>query len=144
MQTDLIAALSGDAAAPARAHRADLMQASLRNQRAVLAPHEPGGLSLDERRAIARRIALRLGHAALADGYGPAPAAEPSDARWAAILHHVDLVTDRPREATRADIDALREAGIGEADIVRLSQLIAFVNYQARVIAGLRLIGAGA
>jgi uncharacterized protein YciW len=142
MQTDLIAALSGAAAAPVRAHRAELMEASLRNQLAVLEPRDPGGLSAPERRAIARRIALRLGNAALADEYEPEPAAEPEDARWSAILRHVDLVTDRPREATRADIDALRAAGIGEADIVRISQLIAFVNYQARVIAGLRLIGA--
>jgi uncharacterized protein YciW len=28
-----------------------------------------------------------------------------------------------------------------DPDIARLSQLIAFVNYQVRVIAGLRLIG---
>ncbi len=31
---------------------------------------------------------------------------------------------------------------MAEADIVRLAQLIAFVNYQARVIAGLKLVEA--
>jgi uncharacterized protein YciW len=30
---------------------------------------------------------------------------------------------------------------LSEPDIVRLAELIAFVNYQARVIAGLRLLG---
>jgi uncharacterized protein YciW len=31
-------------------------------------------------------------------------------------------------------------AGVSEADIVRLSELGAFVNYQLRVLAGLRLL----
>jgi uncharacterized protein YciW len=60
----------------------------------------------------------------------------------AAMLRHVDLVTCSPKDATRADIVALQRAGVADADIVRLSQLIAFVNYQVRVVAGLRLMGA--
>src|SRR6266568_9372441 len=63
-----------------------------------------------------------------------------SDARLAAIVAHADLLTIAPREATRGRIEALKVAGIEEADIVRLSELAAFVNYQARVIAGLRLL----
>jgi len=142
MDTDTIAMLAGAGAAPVLAHRADLMAASARNERAVMRPDDPGGLSHAERLAIASRIALRNGDAALAAHYAAdAPAA---DARWTAILRHVDLVTDHPKDATRADIAALRRAGIAEADIVRLSQVIAFVNYQVRVIAGLRLIGAAA
>ena len=38
------------------------------------------------------------------------------------------------------DIAALKAAGVGEADIVRLSELAAFVNYQLRVVAGLKLL----
>ena len=60
-----------------------------------------------------------------------------------AILSHVDLVTTRPRDATQADIAALRGAGVTEPDIVRLSQVVAFVNYQVRVIAGLQTPSAG-
>ncbi len=142
MDTDLITALTGGVAATAKAHRADLIAASLRNQRAVLAPRIPGGVSHAERRAIAYRIALRNLDVELADRYVSAADAITADARWSATLRHVDLVTDRPKDATQADIAALLAAGIGEADIVRLSQLIAFVNYQVRVIAGLRLIGA--
>jgi uncharacterized protein YciW len=142
METDIIATLAAEAAGPVLAHRADLMAASLRNERAVIAPAEPGGLSHAERRAIAGRIADRNGNADLATYY--AAEAIPSDGRWTAILRHVDLVTERPKDATQADIAALRAAGIAEADIVRLSQLVAFVNYQVRVIAGLRLIGAAA
>jgi uncharacterized protein YciW len=140
MDTDTIAMLAGPPLASVLAHRADLMAASVRNERAVMTPDDPGGLSHAERLAIASRIASRNGDAALAARYaGDAPA---TDARWTAILRHVDLVTDHPKDATSADIAALRMAGIAEADIVRLSQVIAFVNYQVRVIAGLRLIGA--
>jgi len=60
----------------------------------------------------------------------------------AAILRHVDLIAATPREATRADIAALQAAGVATGDIVRLSQLIAFVSFQLRLIAGLRLMGA--
>jgi uncharacterized protein YciW len=34
----------------------------------------------------------------------------------------------------------LQSAGIADADIVRLSELIAFVSYQIRLVAGLRLM----
>jgi hypothetical protein len=44
MQTDLMALLAGPKAAPVLAHRADLIAASLRNQQAVIAPDDPGGL----------------------------------------------------------------------------------------------------
>ncbi len=141
METDTILTLAGAALAPVFAHRADLMAASMRNERAVIAPDDPGGLSHAERLTLASRIALRNGDEALAAHYA-SEVTPHDDARWAAILRHVDLVTDRPKDATRADIAALRAAGVAEADIVRLSQVIAFVNYQVRVIAGLRLIGA--
>jgi uncharacterized protein YciW len=115
---------------------------SARNERAVIAPDAPGGLSHAQRRALARRIAERNGDPALAAHYAPGAAPDADEPRWAAILRHVDLVTQRPKDATQSDIAALRAAGIAEPDIVRLSQVIAFVNYQVRVIAGLRLIGA--
>ena len=56
------------------------------------------------------------------------------------MLRHTDLVTVDPKEAVDGDIAALKSAGLEDADIVRLSQLIAFVSYQIRVVAGLRLI----
>jgi len=140
MQTDLITTLAGPKAAPVLAHRADLIAASLRNQQAVIAPDDPGGLPPAARLFLASRIARLNGDDALAAHYAGG-AAPPEDARWTAILRHVDLVTTHPKDATQADIAALRDAGVTEPDIVRLSQLIAFMNYQVRVIAGLRLIG---
>ncbi len=159
MPVDVIAVLAdaadNPAVAAAMAGRADLMAASEANYRAVMTPDDPGGLSGEERRALACRIAMLNGDAPLAKHYvtglGAAGAAladpeapSPADTRLAAMLRHVDLVTRHPREATRADIAALTAAGLATADIVRLSQVIAFVNYQLRVITGLRLIGGAA
>ena len=53
----------------------------------------------------------------------------------------MDLVTRSPKDATKADIEALREAGLVDADIVRLAGLVAFVNYQLRVTAVLSVMG---
>ncbi|MNE84154.1 hypothetical protein D3C80_1810280 [compost metagenome] len=61
--------------------------------------------------------------------------------RMNAIVRFTDLVTVRPREATRSDLEALKTVGMSDADIVRLTELLAFVNYQLRVVAGFKLAG---
>ncbi|VVN98428.1 hypothetical protein PS706_03211 [Pseudomonas fluorescens] len=58
-----------------------------------------------------------------------------------AIIRFTDLVTQKPREATKQDIDTLKAAGISEPDIVRLTEVLAFVNYQLRVVAGFKIAG---
>lgn len=129
--------------AGALAARAALLQASQANHAAIFTPKEPGGLSHADRFTLAARMARLSGDDQLAAAYakaaGAAPAANP---RMAAIMRHADLVTRSPRDATAADIAALQSAGVAAADIVRLSQLIAFVSYQVRVVAGLRLMAA--
>jgi uncharacterized protein YciW len=60
--------------------------------------------------------------------------------RLAAILRHVELVTAAPGSATQADIDALRNAGLTPRDIVAITQIVALVSYQVRVVAGLRAL----
>lgn len=137
----------GSAAADAMAARAVLLQASQDNYGAVLTPKDPGGLSHAERFRLAAHIALLSGDDQLAATYAHSANAGSAgsglaDPRTAAITRHVDLVTRTPRDATAADIAALQSAGVTPADIVRLSQLIAFVSYQVRVIAGLRLMAA--
>ena len=62
------------------------------------------------------------------------------DASLKAIIRHTDLVTINPKDAVIEDVAALPAAGLDNADIVQLSELIAFVSYQARVVAGLRLV----
>ena len=45
---------------------------------------------------------------------------------------------------TAADVSDLQRAGISDADIVRLAELVAFMAYQLRLVAGLRLMAGGA
>ena len=52
-----------------------------------------------------------------------------------------DNISVRAYDGTAGDIAALQSAGIADADIVRLAELNAFLAYQIRVVAGLRLIG---
>lgn len=60
--------------------------------------------------------------------------------RLAAALEHVHLLTFRPREASAAALDALFAAGWSTDGIVTLSQLISFLAFLQRVVAGLRVL----
>ena len=137
----MVDAQPGSPVAEAMAARAALLQASEANYAAVLTPQDPGGLSHQARFMLAARIARLSGDDRLAAHYA-GHSEPPEDARMPAILRHVDLVTLSPRDATADDIATLQQAGVADADIVRLSQVVAFVSYQVRVIAGLRLMGA--
>jgi uncharacterized protein YciW len=116
----------------------------------LLGPSDPGGVSLIERAAAAFRVASIEGDAALAAHYrerlrevgadvAAIEALHPAP-RLAAILRHVSLVTTAPGRATQADLDALRDVGLGARDIVVVTQIVAFVSYQVRVVAGLRAL----
>ncbi|MEU6742075.1 CMD domain protein [Streptosporangium sandarakinum] len=65
-------------------------------------------------------------------------------ARLTAAFEHAHLLVFRPREASREALDALSRAGWSPTGIVTLSQLVAFLSFQVRVAAGLRLLGAAA
>ncbi|MFT3834171.1 MAG: hypothetical protein QM711_12755 [Micropruina sp.] len=98
---------------------------------------------------VERRRTRRPLQGAARRGRGNAPTyeaiADPAfkggdDARLAAILNHVDLVTLTPkRRDARKNRKALR-AGLDDRDIVTLAGLIAFVNYQVLVVAGLKMM----
>ncbi|MFI6900798.1 CMD domain protein [Nonomuraea sp. NPDC050394] len=66
------------------------------------------------------------------------------DGRLAAAFDHAHLLVFRPREAQAEHLQNLLDAGWSTTGIVTLSQLVAFLTYQVRVIAGLRLLGAAA
>jgi len=152
----LVAAPPGSALAAAMAQRAEILRLSQASHDAVLRPTAPGRFSHGERAALAQRMARLSGDAELAAHYGACleaangdddlrraadPTAPiPTEQRFAAVIGHVDLLTQRPRDATRADIETLKNAGVDEPDIVRLAELAAFVNYQLRVVAGLKLL----
>jgi CMD domain protein len=61
-------------------------------------------------------------------------------ARLSAALEHAHLLVFRPREASPAALQALLDAGWSTSDIVTLSQLVAFLTFQIRVVAGLELL----
>jgi CMD domain protein len=62
--------------------------------------------------------------------------------RLAAALEHAHLLVFRPRDAASADMKALRSAGWSDTGIVTLSQLVAFLSFQVRVVSGLRTLSA--
>lgn len=136
--------------------RANVVELTQKTYDAALAPEDPGGLSYQERAAFACRIAklnddepfqrhfeelmeelnVSGDTARIADMWFDGG----SDGRRAALIRHVDLVTHEPKNTGTADIEKLRAAGVSDADIVRLSELIAFLSYQIRVARGLRLM----
>ncbi|WP_217181842.1 CMD domain protein [Streptomyces sp. AC495_CC817] len=79
------------------------------------------------------------------DRYAPSAAAtEALGSRLAAALEHAHLLVFRPREASASDIERLLAAGWSPDGVVTLSQLLSFLAFQQRVVAGLRVLGAAA
>lgn len=62
--------------------------------------------------------------------------------KLSAALEHAHLLVFRPREASSQALQALLDAGWTTDGIVTLSQLVSFVAFQIRVIAGLSLLSA--
>ena len=79
-----------------------------------------------------RLLELRAGEAAAAS---PSPAL-PAMRRWSELL-----ITD-PKRGDRAALQALKIAGSDDGAIVALAQLVAFLSYQTRVVAGLKALAA--
>jgi alkylhydroperoxidase domain protein/CMD domain protein len=158
----------GSAPAELRAQRPEATAHAQGSYDALVDPAEAGGLTPVERLAAALRVASI--HAAteaaahnrrrLADaGAGPeivsaadaragrgiggtaGRAGSGVPTRLQAILSHADLLATRPVEARPDDLQALAEAGLSTTEIVVLSQIIAFVSFQVRVIAALQLLG---
>lgn len=120
----------------------------------VLTPADDQGLAADLRVALAYRMAaLNADQQLMAAWEAQLAALKPSDAiralangasdldpPLAALARHVDLITLTPADARQQHITQLTEAGFSNGQIVALSELIAFVNFQTRVVAGLRLM----
>jgi CMD domain protein len=62
--------------------------------------------------------------------------------RLSAALEHAHLIVFRPRDADPAALQRLLDAGWSTTDIVTLSQLVAFLSFQIRAVAGLRTLAA--
>ncbi|WP_109049207.1 peroxidase-related enzyme [Azospirillum sp. TSA6c] len=123
-----------------RARRAEIRSRTQAAHDALLAPRRPGLFSAAERAAVAERIAALAGNDALAAHYRGLAAG--ADAR-PALVAHAERVTRSPRESRPEHLGALEAAGLDAHGIVALSQLIALVNYQVRLLAGLRALAGG-
>ncbi|MGD9617737.1 MAG: CMD domain protein [Alphaproteobacteria bacterium] len=64
--------------------------------------------------------------------------------RLAAAFDHMHLLVFHPRDAAPAALQTLLDAGWSTTDIVTLSQIAAFLSFQIRVVAGLRVLAATA
>ena len=58
----------------------------------------------------------------------------------AAALGHVHMLVFHPRDADAASLQALLNAGWSNGGIVTVSQLVAFLAFQIRTAAGLRVL----
>jgi uncharacterized protein YciW len=137
------------------ATRADTFAAMQNSYDSLLHPNEPGELSLAERSFVAYHVALSVPQPALAALYrsellcaeadtneSPSLLDTPESnlsSRLQVMLRYVRLSASIPMQASERDVESLAFAGLGSREIISLSQLIAFVSYQARVLCGLRL-----
>lgn len=60
--------------------------------------------------------------------------------KLAAAFEHVHMLVFHPRDASAAALQRLLDAGWSTTDVVTLSQLVSFLAYQIRVVAGLRVL----
>ena len=79
------------------------------------------------------------------DAPGPDHVMSPAHAdvlgkRLSAALVHAHLLVFHPRDAAPEHLQALLEAGWSTTEIVTLSQLVAFLSFQIRVVVGLRVL----
>jgi CMD domain protein len=152
---DILGIAPGSPLALLRRRRPEALRHSQGAYRELLRPADPGGVSHAERAALALRVALREGEPALAARYRALlqragartemEAAEDLSAdgaaaseRLAALLRFADLVALRPGACGQAEIDRLLALGLSPRDIVAVTQLVSFVPYQVRLLAGLR------
>ena len=143
-----------DAVFNARRFRPEFVEGAELCRISVMRPANDQGLAPGLRVALARRMAalnadeaLILVYDAQLAGLDPshqlqALARGATDLKepLATIARHADLITLTPHRAEASDIARLAEAGLDNPQIVALSELIAFVNFQTRVAAGLRLL----
>jgi CMD domain protein len=63
--------------------------------------------------------------------------------KLAAAFEHTHMLVFHPRDAAPPSLQAMLDAGWSTTDIVVISQLVSFLAYQIRVVAGLRVLAGG-
>lgn len=72
----------------------------------------------------------------------PDDVAAKADAQLAAMLDFTRILATRPIEGDRTELMKLPAAGLSTPQIVLLAQLVSFLSYQTRIVAGLRAMDA--
>lgn len=136
MTRDLLDELAGITPGSAldalRALRPDIRAASAACEAAIFSA--ASGLTTGERHAVALHVAALHECAELAEHHRHLAGASP---RLAAMLAHAEMLSQHPHEASPA---ALQELALTPAEIIMLSQLIAYIAWQARALHGLKLL----
>ena len=148
----------GSPLAQLREQRPETLRHAQGSFKVLLEPNDPGGVPREEREAIGLRVAtleripdLAEFHRDRLRGLG-VPDAEIAaiehfpgggnlPVRLVAILRHTDLLTTDSRRDSQEALGALKQAGLTAPDIVTISQLIAYLSYQIRIVALLRAMG---
>ncbi len=127
-----------------RAQRPEATQHAQGSYAALFETPQPSDLSGAERLAVAAHVA-GLHHATAAQRHyaGRLGPSKPTGPRWTALQRHADLLSLRPATATPDDLQALADASLSTTAMLTLSQVIAFVSFQVRVIEALRLLSGG-
>jgi CMD domain protein len=148
----------GSRLAELRAQRPEIARYAQASYEALLAPPDAGGVSQAERELVALRVAGLARDTTLAEwhrerlrdlGVGDAtiaaverfPDGQPLPPRETALLRFTDRVTRAPAASTREQLDELAAAGFGPREVVTIGQLVGFLSFQVRALAGLRLLG---
>ncbi|MGE8319895.1 MAG: CMD domain protein [Comamonas sp.] len=153
---DRIAGLAPGSTTYTVRHQRDKVAAATQGSYEALFAPDLQGLSLQERLAVAlhacaltpapelaahyrERLQATGADAALLASAESGQAAEP---RLAAMLEFTRKLISKPVEGDQAAIQALPAAGLSTPAVVALSQLIAFLSYQVRLVAGLKAMKA--
>lgn len=158
---DACVPLAEGSAVHAVRHQRDKVAAATQGSYEALFDPALSGPPLVERllaaHAIARSagsVALQAHYRARLDALAPLSATQQAaadgapveslgaDARLQAVLAFTRTLTDRPVEGDRDALLKLPAAGLATPEVVALAQLIAFVAYQVRVVAGLQALAA--
>jgi uncharacterized protein YciW len=128
----------------ARRFRSTVVASTQASHDALLFEPVPG-LSPADRLRVAVHCCEAAGAPQLTAHYqqllaAPERASDPASPALGAALSWAGLLTTDPRRGDRQALQALRDAGLQDPAIVALAQLVAFLSYQTRVVAGLRAL----
>ncbi|WP_420994229.1 CMD domain protein [Cupriavidus sp. 30B13] len=154
---DQVAGLVAGSATHALRHQRDKVAASTQGSYDALFDPALPGLSLAERLLVAlyaarltpspelaahyrQRLAAARADAALVEVAERGDPATLADARLRAMLAFTRALIEKPVEGDEAALKTLPAAGLSTPEVVTLAQLIAFLSYQVRLVAGLKAL----